>query len=495
MSESNNPNQKNPFFPEDQKKQIISDFRDTAILIVMALLSSLLSLGKIVKTEDYDLLHTRNGLRIGNGVILYNTVPDAYTIVPIFILFGLLLFFFFFFRYRQTKVLPKRYVVLVLLVIFVIRFIGIFAFAPSGNYLFESPANGISVDVFYEGLSIGGKTVECFAELFYGLMFLLFFTYIKTFSKVVYPIYKVAIHVPLIIAMVLLLYSWIKEGDLWINNILFFFRKRPYPTFDIRSLAKHRNMFGFFLFLGTMTLIYDFFKSDDFLLIGPIAISVFCSLIILSKTCTIMQASFVFCSILLYVITNYKTRRRNAVYGIFLCLFIIVLSSLTITLLFHSGFIEMYRQNDTMHARIWLARFAMSMFPNQSPAYLIFGYGRIPFTQMFITYSGIANAEVIWATHNCYIDTLCHYGIIGLLFVAFIDGIVLYEIYTLVIKGKHRECIFYLPQFLILCIYSIFEPRMMFLLSSGTEVFLFYFVLLFPLLLDSGYSKNGQLMI
>ena len=494
MSEGNQQRQTSSFFPEDQKKQIISDFRDTAILIVMALLSSLLSLGKIVRTDDNDLLHTRNGLRIGNSVILYNTVPDAYTIVPIFILFGLLLFFFFYFRYRQTKVLPNRYIVAVLLLIFIIRFIGIFTFAPSGNYLFESPANGIMVNVFYEGLSIGGKTVECFAELFYGLMFLLFFTYIKTFSKVVYPIYKLALHVPLIIALVLLFYSWIKEGDLWINNILFFFRKRPYPTFDILSLAKHRNMFGFFMFLGTMTLIYDFFKSDNFLLMAPIGTLVFCSLIILSKTCAIMQASFVFLSVLLYTITNYKTRRKNAILGIVLCISIIILSLITITLLFRSGFIEMYRQHDTMGARIWLARFAMSMFPNQSPAYLIFGYGRIPFTQMFITYSSIANAEVIWATHNCYIDTLCHYGITGLIFVFFIDGIVLYEIYTLVIKGKHRECIFYLPQFLILCIYSIFEPRMMFLLSSGTEVFLFYFVLLFPLLLDSGYSKNGHLI-
>lgn len=480
------------------KRTKIVDIRDTFILILLSLLTGILSIGSLVIADTPEKLFSQNGILIGKYLLTYNSIPNWFIAVPLFSVFFILLFIFFIFRYKETKILPSKIITTIGLILLIGSIIGLFFFSPKGDYTYISPIENesykTSINVSYNGLELIGKIYESIALLLFGSYFILVFTYVKTLSNYVVPIFRLALVVPIIIALVLIIYSFINEGWKWNNNFRFLLKK-VVEVANIQSLANHKNMFGFFLFLASLSSIILFNKHHKIIFILLTLFFFVCTILIFSKTSVaLILLSFLFSSII-YAIANFKTHKLNSL----ICLVITIVSIIAIIvcsyLLIKNGFLDKFKNNNTLDSRFDHFFIAQAMFKNQPITRWIFGYGRIPFTNLYMDFETKIGFEVLWTTHNCYMETLAHYGLIGLLGIILCDIYVLYCISYLVFKKKQKECAVYYPVFLILCAYSFFEPRMMFLFSSGTEVFLFYFIILFPVLLDYGHSKNNNVLI
>ena len=141
--------------------------------------------------------------------------------------------------------------------------------------------------------------------------------------------------------------------------------------------------------------------------------------------------------------------------------------------------------------RINHIKIAISMFRNQSILLLIFGYGRFPFTSIHLPYQHIIPYEALWTSHNSYIESVMHTGIIGLVYLLVLDFIFLFRI------GKtghfHKESVIYFITFFSISIYSALEPRILFL-NTGFEILLAYFLIVFPLFVDYGHRRENCLI-
>lgn len=482
---------------DDRRKRFI-DIRDTSILIVLSLLTGILSIGALVVADTPEKLYSQNGILIGKYLLQYNTVPNWYVAVPLFLFFLILLLLFFIFRYKETKVLPNKIITTIGIILFIGSVIGLFFFSPKGDYTYISPIENetfnSSITVSYSGLELSGKIYESIALLLLGSYFIFVFTYVKTLSNYVVPIVRLALFVPIIIAFVLIIYSFINEGWKWDNNFKYLLKK-VVEIANIQSLANHKNMFGFFLLLASFSSLIFFSKHHNILFYFLTLFFLVCTILIFSKaSVALILLSFTLTSFI-YIFTNFKSHKFNSL----ICLIVIVLSLIAISivsyLLIKNGFLDKFKNHNTLDFRINHFYIAQAMFKNQPISRWIFGYGRIPFTSLYMNFETQIGFEVLWTTHNCYMETLAHYGLIGLLGILLCDSYVLYCISYLVFKKKQKECAVYYPVFLILCIYSFFEPRMLFLLSSGSEVFLFYFIILFPVFIDYGHSKNNEVLI
>lgn len=487
---------KNTFI--ENKKKILTELRDTFILIVLSLLTGVLSIGKFSSMVDPNKIWDRNVIVVGKYFIEYNKVPNKIIYIPLFCVFFLLLLLFFIFRYKETKTLPNKLITTIGLILFIGNIIGLFFFSPKGDYTYISPIeNGTyntSITVSYNGLELVGKIYESIALFLFGSYFILVFTYVKSLSNYVVPIFRLALVVPIIIALVLLIYSFIKEGNEWITNIKYYLNIVDKKA-NIISLTTHKNMFGFFLFLASLSFLILFCKYHYIILyIIPSIFNIF-SLLIFSKTSTILILTAYIIVGIIYFVINLKTRKFNSI----ISLIVLILFSLISTCIFYfiikNGLYKKFLENNTLTSRYEHFVIAKAMFINQPFFRWIFGYGRISFTSIYSTFENQVHFEVLWTSHNCYMDVFAAHGFFGVFEILSCDFYILYCISDLIFKKKRYECLVYYPVFLILCIYSFFEPRMLFLISGGTEMFLFYFVILFPVLLDYGHSKNNGVLI
>ena len=468
-----------------------ADIRDTFILIFISLLTGLLSIGGIV-------IGSQNGILIGNYLIEYNTIPNLYIIIPLFAVFFLLLIIFFILRYKESGVLPNKKIITIGLILLVLNIVGIFCFSPSGNFTYISPIENstynTTITLSYNGLTLKGKILETIAILLLDLFFILAFTYIKTLSNYVMPLFRLALFVPIIIAFVLLIYSFATEGWKWDNNLRYLMKK-VVEIANIQSLTTHKNMFGFFLFLATLSSLIFFSKHHNLFFYLLSILFLTCTVLILSKTSIVLIALVFVFSSFIYFFINRKKHKINSLICLIVNIALLLIIAVLSIFLIKNGFLEKFKNHNTLDYRFGHLDIAIAMFKNQPITRLIFGYGRIPFTKLYKDFETAIDYEVLWTSHNCYMETIAHYGLVGLLKIFICDFYVLYCISYLVFKKKEKECAIYYPIFLILCIYSFFEPRMLFLLSSGPEVFLFYFIILFPVLLDYGHSKTNEVLV
>ena len=471
-----------------------ADIRDTFILAILSLLSGFLSIGSITTTDTAEKLNLSNGFTVGNLFVEFNTIPKLYVAIPLFAVFFIFLIAFFVCRLKETNIKPNKWMVSIGILLLIARIVGVFFFSPKGNFTYISPLDNSTVSLTYDGLSMQGKILEIISEFLFGSFFILIFTYIKTLSNYTLPIFKLALYTPIIVALVALIYSLIKEYNSWINNLLYLLKKVE-EIDNIQSLTTHKNMFGFFLFLGTLSSLIFFYKHHNIIFYILSGIFLVGTVIILSKTSILLTFIVFFIVTIMYFSSYRKEHKINSIICLIVFILSIVVLVFAVYVFFKGGFLEKFKNHNTLSMRFDHVNIAAAMFKDQSILLYIFGYGKTPFTVLYERFETAINYEVLWTSHNSYMETLAHFGIIGLLTIILCDGYVLHQINYLVIKKKIKECAIYYPIFAILCAYSIFEPRMLFLLSSGTEVFLFYFILLFPVLLDSGHAKTNEVLI
>lgn len=485
----------NMLLPEDRKRRF-ADWRDIIILVVLSLLIGFLSIGKIyIGQPDHDIQLYNNGFYLIGLFVTYNTEPNWFICIPVFVVYGVLLFLFFFFRYKQTGILPKQWLTTLVFAFIAIRIVGNFVF-PYGeqSYRFYTLVFDKTVDLNYEGLSISGRLVQAIADVLYILFFYLCFTYVGTFSKSVYPIFHLGVHMSIIICIVLITVSLFQERDILVNNILYYLGKAD-ECLGAVSLTTHKNVYGFFLLCGTLGgLFYTFrYHNLPFLVMSVIFAGV--CFLVNSRTPAFLSGIALVLGFVCYLIFNFKKHKTNS---IFMLVCLVLMLVVVIMVVSKFGLVNIWNKlfvsdDSTIEARDVHFKLAASMFEGVSPLYLIFGYGRIPFSAIYMSYESALDFEIIWTCHNSYLETIMFSGIVGIIAVIFAYLYIGKKTLTMFIKFKDRNSIVFLIMQGILMVYSIFEPRMLFL-QEGTEQFIFFFLFFYPLLLDSGHTETDKIL-
>lgn len=485
----------NMLLPEDRKRRF-ADWRDIIILVVLSLLIGFLSIGKIyIDSGDHELWVVNDGFSLLGLFITYNTEPNWFLCVPVFLIYGALLFLFFHFRYKQTGILPKQSLTAIVLVLIILRIVGNFVF-PYGeqSYTYSSSVVEQVAVVTYEGLSISGRIVQIVSEVCYLTFFYLCFTYVGTFSKSVYPIFHLGVHMSIIICIVLITVSMFTEREIFANNILYYLGKAE-NCLGATSLTTHKNVYGFFLLCGTLGGLFYAYRYHNlpFLVMSVIFAGV--CFLINSKTPALLSTLALFIGYTFYIVFNFKKHKVNSIF-MMVCLVIMTMIGIFIAVKYGIGnlFNKFVGGDDnTISSRTGHFKLALSMFDGVSPLYLIFGYGRIPFSAIYMSYEKSIGYEILWTCHNSYLETVMFSGLVGL---AAVIGGYLYlakKSLAMVLKHKDRNAVVFLIMLVILMIYSIFEPRMLFLME-GTEQFVVFFLFLYPLLVDSYHEETDKLL-
>lgn len=479
---------------EKEKKIKRNDILDFFLLIVITLLVPLLTIGRIVLDDGThnDIKDYSDGYSFGKFYQYVNQEPNTWVSVLLFSVIGCLLLLYYILRFRHTGKKASRIFLLITVFYLCLRLVGTFLF-PYGpiDFHFISPlGNDTPYTISYSGFSIGARIKQFISELLSIFYVFELFVFLPTYSRYTYSWFRILIYICIVIPIFLLVYSWIKEGNLWIENIRFFLKGGEYQ--NILSLTTHKNVFGYFLLIGCFSFLTLFFKKHHFIFI--ILAFFFCgmTLIVLSKTTFLIGMIAIFLSLLFYPIFFFSKKKKNSIFSLILLFLFCIVAILAISKYgFRKIIDKVLDPGSTLSMRINHIKIAISMFRNQSVLLLIFGYGRFPFTSIHLPYQHIIPYEALWTSHNSYIESVMHTGIIGLVYLLVLDFIFLFRI------GKtghfHKESVIYFITFFSISIYSALEPRILFL-NTGFEILLAYFLIVFPLFVDYGHRRENCLI-
>ena len=470
-----------------------NDILDFFLLIIITLLLPLATIGKFVPDDGtHTDVNYKDGYLIGSFYHFVNQVPDTLFAVLIFSLIGIFLILYYIFRYRHTGRKPGKILLTVTLIYLCLRLVGAFLF-PYGplDFHFISPlGNDTPYTISYSGFTTSGRIIQFVSEFLSVFYVFELLTFLPTYSRYSYPLFRILVGICILIPTLLLFYSWIFEGNLWLENIRFFIEGGQYQ--DILSLTTNKNVFGYFLLIGCFSFLTLFFYRHHF--IYMILAFLYCAftLIILSKTTLLIGMFSILVALVFYPILFFSKRRKNSIISL---VFLSIICVLFILLVLKYGFRKLLDAvldpGSTLSMRINHVKVALSMFKNQSPLLFIFGYGRFPFTAVYIPYQYIIPYEVLWTSHNCYIESIMHTGIFGLVYLLFQDFLFLNRVRKTF--RFHKESFVYFITLLSISLYSIFEPRIFFM-NTGFEIILAYFLIIFPACIDYGNKEEACLL-
>lgn len=475
--------------PQDRKRRKW-DTIDFFLLVAISMMIGLLTMGTII--ENHGNEDIPGAIYFGKYSMFLNQELNTIVAIPVYLAVAVLLVLFFISRYRHTKERGNRLLMTLFVLFAVFKIVSTFLY-PYGaiDYHYVSPLDQMTYVISYAGFTMAARIKQSISEVLFALYLYEVLTYVPTFGRYTNFWFYVLLFVEIIIPLVLIIYSFIYERPGWIQNINFL-KGYGYPS-HVHSLTTHKNMFGFFLMLGTFSFLILFFKRHNFLYVIFGLFYAVIAFMILSKASSIFSIAATGLSLIFYPIFFHKKHKANCALSIaMLLLFAAAFVFLVIKFDVKKIIDSIFDSGTTMNLRIQHIQIALSMLYKQSPYYLICGYGRIPFTGIHILYQETLNFEVLWTPHNCFIQVLVHHGIVGCLAILFLYLYTFGRILNLM-KGKegYKEAIIYLILFLMLTIYSNLEPRMIYLLE-GTETFLFYFVLIYPCFVDYGRKKNRE---
>lgn len=470
-----------------------NDILDFFLLIVITLLLPLATIGKIVPDDGtHTNVNYKDGYLIGSFYHFVNQVPDTWFAVVLFSLIGAFLILYYVFRYKHTRKKAGKTLLTVTIIYLCLRLVGTFLF-PYGpkDFHFISPlGNDTPYTIAYSGFPINGRIIQFVSEflsVFYVFELLVF---LPTYSRYSYSLFRILVWICVLIPTFLLFYSWIFEGNLWLENIRFFIEGGEHQ--DIVSLTTNKNVFGYFLLIGCFSFLTLFFHKHHFIYMVLAIIYCIFDLIILSKTPFLIGTMAIFIASFSYPILFHSKKLKSSILA--MILFTIMFAVFTLINLkygFRTIILTTINTANTLWTRINHVKIALSMFKNQSPLLFIFGYGRFPFTAIYLPYQHIIPYEALWTSHNCYIESIVHTGIIGLAYLLFQDFLFLNRVRKTF--RFHKESFVYFITFLSISIYSILEPRILFM-NTGFEIILAYFLIIFPASIDYGHKEESSLL-
>ncbi len=461
---------------------------DFSLLVILSLLAAAFTLGSFqVSSEPFENM---NGFYLNGSYFYYlpNKMTDLFLFIPASIGYLTVVLLFIYRRYKQTNKLPSKNLIMVLGVLVLLRFISAFSF-PYGeqNYSYLSPFNNQIYDVSYQGYLIGERIVSFLDEILFYSFFFIAIDYLPTFSVPINKVVNGLLYLIIGIAFIMTIYAFAVSSAAIRNNFRFIFIDSTLELdYSITSFTSQRNVFGFFLLMGSIASFLLTFrtKPNPLLFFLSFYFSFFC-LLAWSRIASVLSlVLLILLHLGIVLFTKYKGYR---IYSL-----VVLTVGLLTTLLFLTALkgtdlavsfahaLERFKDDGTLEARYGLWQKALSMFNN--PYVIVFGYGRIPYVSILDSYSALINSQVLWTSHNAFIDQLLSYGLIGILFEVAFMGYLIYR-FSLLAKNRSKIGLTYLVVLILLLVYSNYEPRML-LYMEGTEVMLFY-VFLLPFLFDS----------
>jgi len=465
---------------------------DFSLFVLLSLLAAVFTLGSFqVSSEAFENM---NGFYINGSYFYYlpNRMTDLFIFIPASIAYLTVALLFIYRRYTKTKKLPSQNLIMVLGVLVLLRFISNFSF-PYGEqvYSYLSPFNHQFYSVSYQGYLIGERIVSFLDEILFYSFFFIAIDYIPTFSVSIKKVVNGLLYLIIGIAFIMTIYALAVSSSAISNNFRFIFIDSTLELdYSITSFTSQRNVFGFFLLMGAIASFLLSFrkKPNPLLFFFSFYFSFFC-LLAWSRIASVLSLVLL---ILLHLgvllFTKYKGYRIYSLVvlavGLFITvLFLTALKETDIAVSFMHA-LERFKDDGTLEARYGLWQKALSMFNN--PYAIIFGYGRIPFISILDSYSVLINSQVLWTSHNAFIDQLLSYGLSGIVFEVAFLGYLIYR-FSLLVKNRSKIGLTYLVILILLLVYSNYEPRML-LSMEGTEIMLFYVFLLTFLFDSKNYS-------
>lgn len=478
-----------------RKSQIKSDKSETLDVLLLFFLSAFPALFSIAGLSKKILLGENNDSWLS---IHFSTW------FPLLLIVGMLLYVFFasLFISRRRKKHHISYSP------WLISFFGLMVLSHAvTNY--ASPYGPFSIEILspfdqtiktfsYEGISFLNRTLSFLAESFSLSYVLLLLLFIPTLDKKAFK--KVFQYVLILIYLafvVMKFYSYLNEIDEIENNFMLLAGKKAGIILPVTSFTTHKNMYGFFLWISSLSLLFLYFyhRKFGYLFLALMAfdfVTCFCAASRLPSLLIFLTMGF-----LLFYMAVFDLR-KNKVNGIlsiilltFFVIFLLVMAlgykesplGKKIVYLFSS-----FRDYRTLTTRSVLHKRALGLF--STPFTYLFGYGKEPYLYFFYESGVQMGLELVDFSHSAFIDMLVSYGWIGFLLLIFFYTFLLYQIgYLLYRKDCHGFV--YLFIFLIMMGYGGEESKLLPLTMDGTSILSIYLLVL-PLEAEYSFAKSRE---
>lgn len=278
------------------------------------------------------------------------------------------------------------------------------------------------------------------------------------------------------------------------SDYLFFFQSKTdassgfngYST-NISGTFSSKNGFGFLLFGSIVCSVFDLYKTKKWFLILPILLILTVSVFSLCKTSLIATLLFLGFALTAYLIHLKKTKKRLFWFFIGLFVFLLTFFGLMFTPLFKSvPFINRISSKITSiffvsgeattrsRTYIWLQTLQLLMGP-----YIVFGYGKAISLNML----SLATNFTTVSYHNSILNTLCCYGVVGL--VVYIYALITVFNSLLVVKNRMIRIVL-IGCFISSFLYGMMETATLFVSSSST-------LIISNIILSLRYERNTKL--
>lgn len=273
--------------------------------------------------------------------------------------------------------------------------------------------------------------------------------------------------------------------------------KKAGVILPVTSFTTHKNMYGFFLWISSLCLLFLYFyhRKFGYLFLALMAfdfVTCFCAASRLPSLLIFLTMGF-----LLFYMAVFDLR-RNKVNGIlsmilltFFIVFLLVMAlgykesplGKKIVYLFSS-----FRDYRTLTTRGVLHKRALGLF--STPFTYLFGYGKEPYLYFFYESGVQMGLELVDFSHSAFIDMLVSYGWIGFLLLIFFYTFLLYQIGYLIYR-KDSHGFVYLFIFLVMLGYGGEESKLLPLTMDGTSIFSIYLLVL-PLEAEYSFVKSRE---
>ncbi len=359
--------------------------------------------------------------------------------------------------------------------------------SPYGPFSIEilSPFDHTIKSFPYEGISFLTRTLCFLAESFSISYILLLLLFIPTLDKRAF--WKVFQYVLILIYLAFLImkvYSYFKEMDEIENNFMLLTGKKAGIILPVTSFTTHKNMYGFFLWISTLSLLFLYFYHRKFgylffVLMAVDFVTCFCAASRLPSLLIFLTMGF----LLFYMaVFDLKRNKINGILSIFLLSFFVIFLLVMafgykesplgkkIVYLFSS-----FRDYRTLTTRSVLHKRALGLF--STPFTYLFGYGKEPYLYFFYESGVQMGLELVDFSHSAFIDMLVSYGWISFLLLLLFYAFLLYQIgYLLYRKNSHAFIYFFV--ILLMMGYGSEESKLLPLTMDGTSVFSVYLLVL-----------------
>lgn len=363
---------------------------------------------------------------------------------------------------------------------------------------FVYPSTHQIYNIAYQGITFSDRIVNFLCEVGILSFFLLPFTYLGDLKKNYLAGFFIGILFCLVLfCLVCNIYSYITEGKKIIFNIKMMFFKESGDFYYISSFTSHKNVYGFFLWIGTLALLLLSILQEKYMGLN-LALMVYflISAIIIKSRFPIGLITLTILFYLLY--TAIAFHKKNRSFSVF-SYSVLGMLSLFLIIIFTFGkdtslcqkvrfLITDFTNLRTIFSRKELTMRALSLI--NSPFHLFFGYGKEQYIYFFDRMGvAIMSQDIVDLSHNAFLDIIVSYGITGFLPILFINvSLVLKNI--LLITRRNWHGIIYIFFFLTITIYGFVESRA--LLGVEGSGFFFLLIYLVPVFIDASCLSGNS---